>query len=79
MSNLDIAKKFINLGGNEWKKGGHYRVYIDGHIAKKFFDDEHAYFGSTHKIYFNALSGEFGGNYKSGIENLNILLNEAVH
>ena len=78
MTNEDIAKKLVELGGNEWKKGEYHRIYIDGYDVKNLLNNEHAYFGKTHTIYFNVNTGLFAGNRtsKSQINNANILLEE---
>ena len=72
----EIAKKLIELGGDEWEKGAHHRVYVYGYVVKKFFDNEHAAFGKAHKTFFDVTLGKFKSENSRVEENLNILLEE---
>ena len=70
------AEKLIELGGNEWNKGSHHRVYVESYIVKKFFDSEHASFGKAHKVFFDVSAGKFASTHAATAENLNIMLEE---
>ncbi len=76
MNNENTAAKLIELGGDEWKKGNHHRVYVYSYVVKKFFNNENASFGKSHEVHFNTKTGKFFCSNKSVENNLNCLLDD---
>lgn len=74
MNSETVKDQLINLGGSEWKKGDHHRVYIEGYVAAKFFDSDHARFGKAHKTFFNVVTGQFSSSSMAVKNNLNIMM-----
>lgn len=68
------AEKLIELGGNEWKKGSHHRIYVYGSITEEFFNNCHASFGKAHKVFFNVNAGKFSSTNEKVAYNLNLML-----
>lgn len=76
LSKDQIKASLLEMGCNEWKKGNHHRIYFDGVDAKRVFDDEHAEFGKSHKVYFDVNDGEFKCSNKSIENNLNCMISD---